>query len=164
MISCQRHKLLTADGACFLTGRDAQGRAEGDSKHVTDQKFVKRLMVGKNAPACPWNFVVVIWWPAQVTTFLLIKIQLNDCENQVNMRLNLQPHNKSFRLKNVRHALQQKGAMKYWIGTLVWLPVILEWYTLDLVVGVKTNAEQQMIHVNLFYFWKCLEWLIMKSA
>ena len=59
-ISCQRHKLLTADGACFLTGRDAQGRAEGDLKHVRDQKFVKRLMVGKNAPACPWNFVVVI--------------------------------------------------------------------------------------------------------
>ena len=59
-ISCQRHKLLTADGACFLTGRDAQGRAEGDLKHVRDQKLVKRLMVGKNAPACPWNFVVVI--------------------------------------------------------------------------------------------------------
>ena len=73
------------------------------------------------------------------------------------MRLNLQPHNKSFRLKDVRHALQQKGAMKYLIGTLVWLPVILEWCTLDLVVGVRTNAEQQMIRVNLFYFWKCLE-------
>ena len=81
-----------------------------------------------------------------------MKIQLNDCENLI-----LQSHNKSFRLKNVRHALQQKGAMKYLIGTLVWLPVILEWYTLGLVVGVKTNAEQQMIHVNLFYFWKCLE-------
>ena len=126
-ISCQHHKLLTADGACFLTGRDAQGRAEGDLKHVRDQKFVKRLMVGKNAPACPWNFVVVIWWPAQVTTFLLIKIQLNDCENQVK-RLILQFNYKLFRLKNVRRALQQKGAMKYWIGTLVWLPAILEWY------------------------------------